>query len=339
MPSDPRSVVRLGFTGFWDAFDPRDNFFTRLLAPHWRLEIVDRPDFLIHSAIGRRKHDHRRHDCVRIFYTGENVPPDWHSTDWAFTFEHTDHPRHFRLPHWALYFDPARLVRPPDHDPDAVLSRKTRFCAFLASNPLGRERNDFFRRLSTYKPVDSGGKVFNTLGHRVTDKYAFLADYKFAIAFENESHPGYTTEKVADPMLVDTIPIYWGDPLVGRDFDTRSFLSAHDSGSLADLVDRVVAVDRDPALHRQLLGRPWFRGNRVPRCADRQAILDRFEQIFTTPIDRVSRRRGPGRALGLDRVGAELGSIRRRLIRSWRKATIDAGPLFDADGEGRHAAP
>ena len=73
----------------------------------------------------------------------------------------------------------------------------------------------------------------NTLGHRVADKRAFLADHRFTIAFENESHSGYTTEKVVEPMLVNSIPIYWGDPLIGRDFDTRSFLSAHDCSSRA----------------------------------------------------------------------------------------------------------
>jgi len=140
-------------------------------------------------------------------------------------------------------------------------------------------------------------------------------------------------------MLVDSIPIYWGDPLVGRDFDTRSFLSAHDSGSIADLVDRVVAVDRDPALHRQLLARPWYHGNRVPHCADRQALLDQFERIFTTPIERVSRRRGVVSGLGLDRVPAELGSIRRRFVRKWRKLRDDTGPPFDSDSTGHHAAP
>ena len=279
--------------------------------------------------MGRGRHDHRRHAGVRIFFTGENVAPDWHSTDWAFTFEHTDHPRHFRLPHWALYFDPARLVRPPDHDPDAVLSRKTRFCAFLASNPLGRERNDFFRRLSRYKPVDSGGKVLNTLGHRVADKRAFLADYKFTIAFENESHPGYTTEKIVEPMLVNSIPIYWGDPCVGRDFDTRSFLSVHDQGpltrrSLDDLVDRVVAVDRDPTLHAALLARPWLRDNRVPACGSSAAILDQFTKIFETTVEPVARRRSIARAIGLHRLPAEAASVRRRIVRKWRKVTANA---------------
>ena len=321
MPPPPLPPLRLGFTGFWPGFDPRNNFFTRLLSRRYAVDVSPRPDFLIHSCIGRGRHDHRRHDCVRIFYTAENIAPDWHSTDWAFTFEYTDHPRHFRLPHWPFYVDPLQLVKPPDYDPAAVLARKTRFCAFMVSNPLGRVRNEFFRRLSRYKPVDSGGRVFNTLGRRVTDKRAFLADYKFTIAFENESHPGYTTEKVVEPMLAGSIPIYWGDPLVGRDFDTRSFLSAHDSPSLDDLVDRVVAVDRDPALHLALLQQPWYRGNTVPRCVDPAAIVAQFAKIFSTPIVPVARRGGILRLLRIDRLPAAAASIRRRVVRKARKLT------------------
>ncbi len=106
-------MIRLGFAGFWDSFDPRANFLTRLLETRWQIDLVDDPDFLIHSCIGRGRHDHRRFDCVRIFYTGENVPPDWLSTDWAFTFEYLEHPRHFRLPHWPFYVSPPRLVKGP----------------------------------------------------------------------------------------------------------------------------------------------------------------------------------------------------------------------------------
>jgi alpha(1,3/1,4) fucosyltransferase len=350
---DQRPPIRLGFAGFWDSFDPRDNFLTRLLETRWRIELVDDPDFLIHSCIGRRRHDHRRHDCVRIFYTGENVAPDWHSTDWAFTFEYTDHPRHFRLPHWPFYIDPPRLVKPlaaaaggpgsggvggalpaaaGPPEIEAFLAGRPRFCGFVVSNPLCKTRNEFFRRLSKYKRVDSGGKLFNNVGGRVPDKQAFLAECRFTIAFENESHPGYTSEKVAEPMLTGTIPIYWGDPLVGNDFDTRSFLSYHDtppgpglsrSAALDLLVDRVVAADRDPDLLAAMLARPWYRGNRVPRCADAAAILGQFEKIFTTPIERVSRRRGPARLLGLDRLPDAAASIGRRIKRKWRQWTSD----------------
>jgi len=333
-----RPALRLGFAGCWDSSDPGDNVLTRLLETRWRIELVAEPDFLIHSCIGRRRHDHRRYDCVRIFYTGENVPPDWCSTDWAFTFEYTDHPRHFRLPHWPFYIAPPRLVKglpaggaaAAVPDVEAILAARPRFCGFVVSNPLCKTRNEFFRRLSRYKRVDSGGKLFNNVGGRVADKQAFLAECRFNIAFENESHPGYTTEKVAEPMLVNTIPIYWGDPLVGNDFDTRSFLSFHDtppgpgvsaSAALDLLVDRVVAADRDPEVYAALLARPWYRGDRVPRCADADAILAQFEKIFTTPIDRVSRRRGPARLVGLDRVPDALRSIRFRLKRKWRQWT------------------
>lgn len=143
-------------------------------------------------------------------------------------------------------------------------------------------------------------------------------------------------------MLVDTLPIHWGDPLVGRDFDTRSFLSAHDSPCLDDLVDRVIAVDRDPDLHLRLLARPWYHGNRVPRCADADAILEQFVRIIETPIDRVSRRRGIGRTLGLHRLPAAAGSIRRRVKRKWLKLTNATGVSPDraADDPGDlHPAP
>ncbi|MCX7402957.1 MAG: glycosyltransferase family 10 [Planctomycetia bacterium] len=322
--TDLRPTIRFKFVGFWDGFDPHDNFFTRLLQHYYQLDLCDSPDFILYTSIGKQRKDYQQYDCVRIFYTGENLPPDWNACDWAFTFEHTLHPRHFRLPHWPLYVDPHALLKPADYDPAAVLARKNKFCAFVVSNPLCRIRNDFFRRLSRYKPVDSAGKVLNTLGHRVADKQTFLADYKFTIAFENESHAGYTTEKVAQPMLVDSLPIYWGDPLVGRDFDTRSFLSAHDSQSLDELVERVIAVDRDPELHREILSRPWYRGNAVPPCADLGLIVARWRQIFSMPIKPVAERRGLGRLLRLDRLPASLASIRRRIVRKTRKLTRNA---------------
>lgn len=315
----PRPRLRLGFDCFWESFDRHDNFFTRLLSRRYEVEVCDEPDFLIFSGMHRRSAAYERHDCIRIFFTGENIRPDWAVADWAFTFDHTSHPRHWRLPLWVLYHDPALLLHGVPRDPDAILARKRRFCGFVVSNPLGFERNDFFRRLSRYKPVDAGGAVLNTLGHRVADKQAFLSECLFTIAFENESHPGYTTEKLPQAMLADTIPIYWGDPLVGRDFNTRSFLSAHDSASWDDLVDRVVAVDRDPELRHRMLLEPWYPGNRLPACADTDALLDRFTTIFETPIEPLARRRGVARRLGLHRARPYAARLRRRCMRFYRR--------------------
>jgi hypothetical protein len=68
-----------------------------------------------------------------------------------------------------------------------------------------------------------------------------------------------------------------------------------------------------------MLAQPWYRGNRVPRCADADAILEQFTRIFSTPIERVSRRRGLARAIGLHRVPDAAGSISRRVVRKYRQ--------------------
>ena len=81
--SDARPTIRLQFVGFWDGFDPHDNFFTRLLGGRYRLELCDDPEYIIFAYVGKRRRDYRRYDCVRIFYTGENIPPDWSVCDWA----------------------------------------------------------------------------------------------------------------------------------------------------------------------------------------------------------------------------------------------------------------
>ena len=101
------------------------------------------------------------------------------------------------------------------------------FCSFLYSNEKARERIDFFHRLSEVGRVDSGGKVLNNIGYRVEDKLKFYGKYKFSIAFENSQFPGYTTEKILHAFMANTVPIYWGNPLVGNDFNPDSFINCH----------------------------------------------------------------------------------------------------------------
>src|SRR5262249_2370957 len=59
-------------------------------------------------------------------------------------------------------------------------------------------------------------------------KVAFLRNYKFVIAFENSSHPGYNTEKLTHAIEADCVPIYWGDPEIGRSFNVARVINAHD---------------------------------------------------------------------------------------------------------------
>lgn len=270
--------LRLHFADFWPGFDPRDNWFTRLLAPHFVVELVDEPDFLIFSVYG---HANERFRCPKICYIPENRRPNFARCDYAFSFDHLDHPRHFRLPNYVRRVDPATLVKAPDYDPAALLAAKTKFCNFVYSNCRPRVRNTFLRMLSKYKRVDCGGACFNNLGYRVQDKGTFLREYKFTIAFENSEYPGYTTEKLAEPMAADSLPLYWGNPLVGRDFNPGSFVSAYECGGLRGLVDAVVALDRDDDAYLARLREPWLPDNAVQPWQRPEAALEQFRRIFS----------------------------------------------------------
>jgi hypothetical protein len=132
--------------------------------------------------------------------------------------------------------------------------------------------------------------VRNNLGFRIADKPAFIRDYKFTIAFENSAHPGYTTEKIVEPMWSQSLPIYWGNPLIHLDFNTRSFLSYDDYGSLERLVERVIEVDQNDELYLEYVRQPWFAENRLPDHLQGEVILERFERIFAAKITPVAQR-------------------------------------------------
>jgi hypothetical protein len=251
-----------------------------------------RPDFIIF-------YDHVKQmpkgKYVKIFYTGENIRPDMHRYDWAFSFDHLKHPRHFRLPNYRRVGAGRNLIKPKDYDAEKILESKKKFCAFVYHNPNAKVRNRFFDRLSRYKRIDAPGRCKNNMppyfGHKshrtmrynihaYRDKIRFLRDYKFVIAFENVSHPGYTTEKLYHPMLANCIAIYWGNPLVRKDFNTKSFINFADLGSMNKMIAKVVELDKNDDLYLEYLRQPWYPGNRVTSYVNEKRIMARFKQIF-----------------------------------------------------------
>jgi hypothetical protein len=182
------------------------------------------------------------------------------------------------------------LVKRPDTNWEALVHRK--FCNFVVSNELWRDprcrgecglkhRVKFFELLSKYKRVDSGGRVRNNLDRLgpVGDKLLFIQDYKFTIAFESASYPGYVSEKLVEPMFVSSIPIYWGCPRVAEDFNPESMVIAT-GRRLEDIVDEVVALDRDDASYLTKLQKPWFRGNVPNKYCPGDYVADFLEKVF-----------------------------------------------------------
>jgi len=215
------------------------------------------------------------------------------------TCYYVDDPRHLRFPYYVVGSGcrPEALLKAPG-EAETVASSGRGFCSFVISNAnpkrAGR-RLDFFRRLSRYKPVDSGGKGLNNIGRVIPAgaqaKYDFIREYKFNLCFENKAVEGYTTEKLVEAMWARCIPIYWGNPNVGLEFNTRSFLSLNDYRTEEEFLEAIIEIDQDDAKYRRMLAEPYFPGNRVNEYYDENRVLAFFERILGDPTPPVGRRR------------------------------------------------
>ncbi|UKT64391.1 glycosyltransferase family 10 domain-containing protein [Pedobacter mucosus] len=190
------------------------------------------PDFIIFGPYG--DDIPRKGNYVRIGYYCECITPNLANCEWAFGVpreEEIKSPRYKRIQWHGL--KPEVFIK--NVDVEEELSKKTKFCNFLYSNPIPY-REEFFRQLSKYKKIDAPGKSMNNMpaidhqyqGDTWATKRQFLTPYKFTIAFESYTYPGYQTEKLYDAMRMNSIPIYCGDPKVDEIFNEKSFIKTSD---------------------------------------------------------------------------------------------------------------
>jgi hypothetical protein len=110
--------------------------------------------------------------------------------------------------------------------------------------------------------VDSAGRYQNNIGYDLEEgtlkKLKFIKDYKFVISFENASYPGYTTEKILEPLLANCIPIYWGDPLINNDFNIDRFINYSSFSNEEEVIDHILELDKNNSLAVEVLKRKVF---------------------------------------------------------------------------------
>jgi alpha(1,3/1,4) fucosyltransferase len=232
-PPPQRQKVRINIARFWAGATAED--ITRIilpdLEPFFEFETSSNPQVLLYGPYTGEMPQGR---FVKVFIGCENVRPIMSECDWAFGVEHENHLKHPRYMRFMRWGDDSHLIQKEKNWPE-VLRSKSHFCAFLYANEIFY-REAFFTALSRYKHVESPGRSMNNMPGidpvpgklDWNAKIEFLRDYKFVIAFENSSRPGYNTEKLTHAIEADCVPIYWGDPEIGRSFNVRRFINAHD---------------------------------------------------------------------------------------------------------------
>jgi alpha(1,3/1,4) fucosyltransferase len=292
-----KKTIKIYFVDFWNGFIPEDNFFIKRLQLYYNVIIDSKPDYLFYSHNGNK--NLKFNSCIKIYFSGENDVPDFNLCDYAIAFHHiTFEDRYFRLPLYTLYkcFEEISNTGFDLKNVSTLLNRK--FCNFVVSNSKGADpiREEFFRKLSEYKKVDSGGRYLNNIGRPVTDKLEFIREYKFTIAIENSSASGYTTEKLVEPMAANSIPIYWGDPNVQLDFNKKSFICLKDFESIDQAIEEIIYLDTHDEAYIKMLSEPHY-------CLDQKKYQDWMGEydtfmrhIFDLPIETAKRRTGFGYA-------------------------------------------
>ena len=268
-----KKTIKIKVSFVWEPIPTNENphcLIYDLLKDTYNIVYSENPDFWFYtSKVEKKKLDYK--NCVKIFLSGENIMPDFNKCDYAATFSHINFgDRHFRYD-FGFSEHLYKAIRGQKKE-NVTLGRnmaKRKFCNFIYRDHMQkmegvRAREKFFQLLSEYKHIDSPGKVFNNMknpiksknGNWHSGKLDFIKDYKFTIAFENSNSDGYTSEKLPDAFFAHTVPIYFGNPNIGLEYNKKAFIHANDYDSLEDVVKKVIELDNDDDAYMAMLNEP-----------------------------------------------------------------------------------
>ncbi len=102
-------------------------------------------------------------------------------------------------------------------------------CSAKKTVPDHYKRHELISRYSNN--IDVLGRGYNRIAS-ITDG---LKDYYFHIAMENQRRDLHFSEKLINPIMTGTIPIYWGMPSIGDYFDLRGLILMNNIDEFEDI--------------------------------------------------------------------------------------------------------
>lgn len=292
--------INISFFKTTTAFN-RD-FIIKLLSQHYRVNVTDNYDYLFFDDTFYYSHENvesmlkLKRDAIRIFLAYEAFFPDMNLFDYAICFNNQMicEDRILKLPYieFLRVAENKVLLANPKKDAEKILWEKEKFCNFIYGNPQGHMmRECIFYAIEQYARVDALGSFLNNTSinnTRLDPDWLSISielkkPYKFSIAAENATFPGYTSEKLLTSMEANTIPIYWGNPYVSYEYNQKSFINVMEYKTVEEAVEYIKDLDQNDSLFIQMMEEPW----RTERQQEetRQEILlfyDKIGQILST---------------------------------------------------------
>lgn len=299
--------IRLHFGEFWTDFNKRDNFWVWVLSQRHNV-ILDSPNPNLVITMSHKPLP----NVFTLYYTNEPFYPNETQSvfDYYMSNFFIDNPNHIRFPSYLMYLcEFMRLGIIKDltlfNQENRPIPEKTHFCAFV-SKSANAKRGRFFHRLNEYKQVDTNVSPYNHFGlgydgnqfNSSIPKINFIKKYKFNIAFENnwrgnhqcfpnadvqngelQDMGGLISEKLVEPLIAGTIPIYWGSDMVSKEFNNKTFLNYYDFPNEDALVDKIIELDTNVELYNSYF-KESINGVNQNNILTLESILDIFDNVL-----------------------------------------------------------
>ena len=256
--------------GFWEGFDESDfkffqNIFKKTKLHNCKItKNIDEANILFESVFSKSLVNYKKW-IYKIHYSGEPFSNNSANYDLVLDSKTTelnnvDLPLFVYYTHFHNFFD--KLINRP-----IITKVPKHFCCFIVSNSNCNIRNKMFDLLNRYKKVDSYGKYANKMGFNLSFSYStenfrkILSNYKFIICFENTKIGTYSTEKIVNPYVSGTIPIYWSSHHIKNIFNPDSMLFLEDETELSfqNLISKIIELDNSDEKYLEFVNRPVFR--------------------------------------------------------------------------------
>lgn len=189
----------------------------------------EKADVVIYSCFGDSHKQWIGRDKKMVFVSAENTRPR-DKADLNLTCDLTEG-KNVRLPIWWRYIDWLRSAvgysaerMPADFLIEPIASRRRDRFACIVANNMTPLRQLLVREVETVGVVDKWGAPFGQVLSSNFRKLMKLRRYLFNICPENETYPGYVTEKAVQAWCMGCIPIYQGGS--EGELDPRSYVNA-----------------------------------------------------------------------------------------------------------------
>jgi GR25 family glycosyltransferase involved in LPS biosynthesis len=151
-----------------------------------------------------------------------------------------------------------------------INNSRENFCAYMYSYDL-EYRVELFNFISKYKNVNALGKSCSNI--KEDDRFVYNNDmtyndiavqkyskYKFVLALENGISDGYITEKLINPIIANSIPIYAGPKDVFDIINPKRIIYVYNYSNYEELLNYIKEVDNDDDLYNSIISEEVFIG-------------------------------------------------------------------------------